>query len=68
MPNLMEIRLVGADMFLEDGRTDRQTDMTKVIIAFRNLRTCLKTFQESRFSISLQLSDIRHVVSFAFAP
>jgi hypothetical protein len=33
----MKIRLVGAEMFHADGRTDGQTtDMTKLIVAFRN--------------------------------
>ena len=34
--NFMEIRPVGAEMFRADGRTDGQTDMTKLIDAFRN--------------------------------
>ena len=33
----MKIRLVGAEMFLADRRTDGQTDTAKVIVAFRNL-------------------------------
>jgi hypothetical protein len=28
---------VGADLFQVDGQTDRQTDMTKLIIAFRKI-------------------------------
>jgi hypothetical protein len=27
---------VGADLFHADGQTDRQTDMTKLIVPFRN--------------------------------
>jgi hypothetical protein len=40
MSNLMKIRPVGADLFHADGRTDgrtgRQTYMTKLIVAFRS--------------------------------
>jgi len=32
----MKIRPVGAQLFHEDGRMDRPTDMTKLIVAFRN--------------------------------
>jgi len=32
----MEIRPVVAELFNTDGRTDGRTDMTKLIIAFRN--------------------------------
>jgi len=47
----MKIRLVGAELLradrLTNGETERwvdgQTDMTKLIVAFANLRTCLKT-------------------------
>jgi hypothetical protein len=45
--NFMKILLVGAELFGADGRTDdqadRQTDMTKLIVAFRNFATRLKT-------------------------
>ena len=38
--NYIKVRLVGAELFHADGRTDRQiygrTDMTKLILAFRN--------------------------------
>ena len=32
----MKIRPMGAELFHADGRTDGQTDMTKLIVAFRN--------------------------------
>jgi len=32
----MKIRPVGAELFHADGRTDRRSDMTKLIVAFRN--------------------------------
>jgi hypothetical protein len=34
--NLMKIRPVGAELFHKDRRKDRQIDMAKLIIAFRN--------------------------------
>jgi len=36
VPNFVKIRPVEAELFHADGRTDRRTDMTKLIIAFRN--------------------------------
>jgi hypothetical protein len=32
----MKTSSMGAELFRADGRTDKQTDMTKVIVAFRN--------------------------------
>jgi hypothetical protein len=32
----MKILLVGAELFHEDGQIDGQTDMTKLIVVFRN--------------------------------
>jgi hypothetical protein len=32
----MKIRAVGAELFHADGQTDGQTDMTKLIVAFRS--------------------------------
>ena len=34
--NFMKFRLVGAELFHVDGRTDRQTGTTKLIVAFHN--------------------------------
>jgi hypothetical protein len=34
--SFMKIRLVGAEIFHTDGRTDRETRMTKLIVVFRN--------------------------------
>jgi len=34
--NFIKIRPVTTELFRTDGRTDRQTDMTKLIFAFRN--------------------------------
>jgi hypothetical protein len=33
----MKIRPLGVELFHADRRTDGQTDMTKLIVAFRNL-------------------------------
>jgi hypothetical protein len=38
----MKIRAVGAELFHVDGRTDRQADTTKLIVAFRNLANAPK--------------------------
>ena len=39
---LMKIRLVGAELFHAERRTDGQTDMTKLTVAFRNFTNTLK--------------------------
>jgi hypothetical protein len=36
MTNFIKIRPVKAELFRADGRTDRQTDLKKLIVAFRN--------------------------------
>ena len=36
MLNLIDIRPMGAELFHADGRTDRQIDITRLIVAFRN--------------------------------
>ena len=40
--NLMKIRPVGAELFHADGRKDVQTDMTKLMVAFRSVVTAPK--------------------------
>jgi hypothetical protein len=47
--NLMKIRPVGADLFHADGRTDGRTDMTKLIIGFRNSENAPK-IAEKKFA------------------
>ena len=46
--NFIKIRLVGAKWFDEEvragGRTDRQTDMAKLVVAFRNLTNAPNKF------------------------
>jgi hypothetical protein len=39
----MKIRLVGAEYFQADGRTDGRTDMKKLIAVFRNFANALKS-------------------------
>jgi len=41
--NLMKIRPVGAWLFHAAARTDRQTDLTKIIFAFRNFAKATKS-------------------------
>jgi hypothetical protein len=36
MPDFMKIRAVGAELFHADGRTDGQTDVTKLTVGFRD--------------------------------
>jgi hypothetical protein len=38
----MKTRPVGAELLLADGWTDRQTDMTKLLVDFCNFAKCLK--------------------------
>jgi hypothetical protein len=38
----MKIRLVEAQLFHADGRTDRQTDTRKLTVAFRNFTSAPK--------------------------
>jgi len=41
---LMKIHSVGAELFYaEDGQTDRRTDMTKLVVAFRNFSNAPKS-------------------------
>ena len=43
IPNLTKIRPVGVELLHADGRKDRQTDVTKLTVAFRNFAKALKT-------------------------
>jgi len=47
--HLITIRPVGAELFQTDGRTDRQTYMTKLIIDFRNFVNAPKNGYSSIF-------------------
>jgi len=41
----MKIRPVVAELFHADGQVDRQTDTTRLIVAFRAFRTLLRMFE-----------------------
>ena len=51
----MKIRPVGAELFHADGRTDGQTDMTKLIVAFRNFAKQLKKYEDPRTQLKAVL-------------
>ena len=51
----MKIRPVGAELFLTDGRTDRQTDMPKSIFVFRNNANAPKNKSDRNFKICFYL-------------
>jgi hypothetical protein len=42
LPNFIKFRPVGAELFHADGGTDRQTDKTKLIVAFRSFAKAAK--------------------------
>jgi len=44
----MKIRPVGAELFHVDGRSDRQTDITKLTVAFRNFANTPKMNKEKK--------------------
>jgi len=44
----MEIRPMGAELFHADGRKDRRTDMTKVIVAYQSFAKTLKNWRYLR--------------------
>jgi Fe-S-cluster formation regulator IscX/YfhJ len=52
--NFMKIRPVGAKLFHADGQTDRQTsgltDMTKLIVAFRNFENAPENCESLRIN------------------
>jgi hypothetical protein len=50
--NFMTIGPAGAELFHADGQTDRHVDMTKLIVAFRNLANVPKNELNNYFSKS----------------
>ena len=52
----MKILSVGAELFREDGQTDRQTDMTKLIAVFRHFEKAPK----NTFSLNLVHMGKKH--------
>jgi hypothetical protein len=60
MSNFMEIRPVGAELFLEDG----QTDIMKLICPFRNFENALKmntVYYNCAFLFSLMMRYANHI-------
>ena len=51
MQHLMEVRLVGTDLMHAVGQTDRQADMAKLIVAFRNFVNAPKNSTFSPHSV-----------------
>jgi len=49
--NFMKIRLVGAQLFHADKRTDGRADITKLIVAFEISRTLLKMNRQTTETI-----------------
>jgi hypothetical protein len=47
--NFMKIRPVGAEMFHADGRTERQTDMMKLIVTVRSFANAAKDIIQTGF-------------------
>jgi len=43
----MKIPSLGAKLYYADGRTDRETGLTKLLVAFEILRKLLKTVKET---------------------
>ena len=50
MSNFIKIRPVGAKLFHTEGRIDRRTDMTKLIVAFRNFANAPKKYNWRAFT------------------
>jgi len=44
----MKIRPVGAELFNPDGRVDTRTNMTKLIVAFRNFQTAPRNVHHAK--------------------
>ena len=55
----MKIRPVAVELFLADYRTDGRTDMTKLIVAFRNFAKQLKKYTDS-------LSELKSFLPLAY--
>ena len=54
----MKICPVGVELFHANTQTERQTDMTKLIIAFRNFGRPPKTRQKYRINQSIILEQM----------
>jgi hypothetical protein len=52
------IRPMGSESFHADGRTQTQTDMTQVIVTFRNFANALKTYPRKSCLKLLETSQL----------
>ena len=63
--NLIKIRLVEAELFHADGRTDaptdRQADMTKLIVAFRNFAKAPKNNKGNQLGAYASLTSVANI-------
>jgi len=48
----MKIRPVGVELFHADGQTNRQTDITKLIVAFLNFSYAPKKKHQSQYLVA----------------
>jgi len=64
----MKIRPVGAEFFHADGRTDRLTDMTKLLVAFAILRTRLKIRTAHYHNVFMAMCSVKHRNTLAILP
>jgi hypothetical protein len=58
----MKIRPLGAKLYHAVGRTDRQADMTELIVVLRNFANESKKWNYS--IISMFLTFFKHIISF----
>jgi hypothetical protein len=54
----MKIRRVGAEIFHEDGRTHRRTEMTKLAVAFRNFANAHKNSVWNQKKLTLKIGKL----------
>jgi hypothetical protein len=53
----MKIRPVGAKLFHEDRRTDGRTDMTKLMVTFRNIANVPKNIANIHEDLTLDKTE-----------
>ena len=65
IPNVMNIHVVGAELFHADRGTDGRTDMTKLIVTFRSFANAPKNtnFQMAASKMPTQITFIRMHIS-----
>jgi len=54
----MKFHPMGAELFHADGRKDRQTDMTKLIVALRNFTKAPKSTKTAGALIMADMCDV----------